>query len=642
MLRSFNRSISNKLMLVVMATTFFALLAYGIVMLAFDLRAYHDTVVKDLVTQATIIAEVSAPTLEFNDPVTAKENLELLRTRPAILRAAIYTADGTQFATYTSNVDQISQWPAVANVANSYLIDGNRISVWQNIVKNDQHLGSVYIRARYEANTRLFDYTVILVCVMIASLGLASFIALWLRGAVTKPIFAVTDVARQVMQSRDFSLRAEKFTEDEIGVLVDAFNDMLSEVERRAKALEASNRSLEREMTERQAAEDALRLADRHKDEFLATLAHELRNPLAPLLNSLAILRSANHQPSTIENAQSVMERQLKQMVRLVDDLLDVSRITTGKLAISKIRIDIQSVIRDAVESSSAFIKERGHTLTLEVPDDPVYISADPIRLAQVFSNLLNNSAKYTNPGGSITFAAKVINDGVQFTITDNGIGIAPDMLNNIFDMFTQVDQSLERTQAGLGVGLALARHLVELHGGQLQVDSQGTGCGSTFSLRLALASPPAAASAPANPSSDASTERRRVLLVDDNVDFVSTMKILLSTMGHDIRVAHNGVTAQQIAQEFKPEFAFLDIGMPGMNGYDLARHLRQAPETAHSVLVAVTGWGQEKDRQESKSAGFNHHLVKPIELAQVMEIIEAGLPASHLPDETESTFTSE
>lgn len=626
MLRSFNRSISNKLMLVVMATTFFALLAYGIVMLAFDLRAYHDTVVKDLVTQASIIAEVSAPALEFNDPVTAKENLELLRTRPAILRAAIYTAEGTQFATYKSSVDLISLWPEAANVANSYTIDGNRISVWQNIVKNDQHLGSVFIRARYEANTRLFDYTVVLVCVMIASLGLASFIAFWLRGAVTKPIFAVTDVARQVMQSRDFSLRAEKFTEDEIGVLVDAFNDMLSEVERRAKALEASNRSLEREMTERQAAEDALRLADRRKDEFLATLAHELRNPLAPLLNSLNILRSPQQDPVVHDRAQSVMERQLKQMVRLVDDLLDVSRITTGKLAISKVCIDIQSVIRDAVESSSTFIKERGHELTLDIPEEPVYINADPIRLAQVFSNLLNNSAKYTNPGGSIQFAASIINDGVLFTITDNGIGIEPDMLNNIFDMFTQVDQTLERAQAGLGVGLALARHLVELHGGQLQVSSPGTGCGSTFSLRLALAEPPASASTRTSQSTDSSGQRRRVLLVDDNVDFVSTLKILLSTMGHDIRIAHDGVTAQSVAREFQPEFAFLDIGMPGMNGYDLARHLRQSPETANAILVAVTGWGQDKDRQLSKSAGFNHHLVKPVELSQVMEIIEAGV----------------
>lgn len=626
MLRSFNRSISNKLMLVVMATTFFALLAYGIVMLAFDLRAYHDTVVKDLVTQASIIAEVSAPALEFNDPVTAKENLELLRTRPAILRAAIYTAEGTQFATYKSSVDLISLWPEAANVANSYTIDGNRISVWQNIVKNDQHLGSVFIRARYEANTRLFDYTVVLVCVMIASLGLASFIAFWLRGAVTKPIFAVTDVARQVMQSRDFSLRAEKFTEDEIGVLVDAFNDMLSEVERRAKALEASNRSLEREMTERQAAEDALRLADRRKDEFLATLAHELRNPLAPLLNSLNILRSPQQDPVVHDRAQSVMERQLKQMVRLVDDLLDVSRITTGKLAISKVCIDIQSVIRDAVESSSTFIKERGHELTLDIPEEPVYIKADPIRLAQVFSNLLNNSAKYTNPGGSIQFAASVINDGVLFTITDNGIGIEPDMLNNIFDMFTQVDQTLERAQAGLGVGLALARHLVELHGGQLQVSSPGTGCGSTFSLRLALAEPLASASTRTSQSTDSSGQRRRVLLVDDNVDFVSTLKILLSTMGHDIRIAHDGVTAQSVAREFQPEFAFLDIGMPGMNGYDLARHLRQSPETANAILVAVTGWGQDKDRQLSKSAGFNHHLVKPVELSQVMEIIEAGV----------------
>src|SRR5690606_30637762 len=432
---------------------------------------------------ANIIAEISTPALEFNDPVTGKENLELLRTRPMILHAALYAADGATFAEYVSDRDLAVEVPQKPQTFNRQTIEGNRIDVWKQIEKSGQLLGTGYIHARYELNARLFGYAIILGGVLLASLGLALLIATWLRGAVTKPIFAVTDVARQVMQSRDFSLRAEKFTEDEIGVLVDAFNDMLSEVERRAKALEASNRSLEREMTERQAAEDALRLADRRKDEFLATLAHELRNPLAPLLNSLNILRSPQQDPVVHDRAQSVMERQLKQMVRLVDDLLDVSRITTGKLAISKVCIDIQSVIRDAVESSSTFIKERGHELTLDIPEEPVYIKADPIRLAQVFSNLLNNSAKYTNPGGSIQFAASVINDGVLFTITDNGIGIEPDMLNNIFDMFTQVDQTLERAQAGLGVGLALARHLVELHGGQLQVSSPGTGCGSTFSL---------------------------------------------------------------------------------------------------------------------------------------------------------------
>lgn len=625
MLSFIKRSISNKLMLVVMATTFVALLAYGMVMLAYDLRVYHDSLIKDLATQANIIAEISAPAVEFNDPVTAKENLELLRTRPMITRAGLYTADGTRFAEYSSNLEQASSWPTVPENLGEYTIDGNRVTVWHPIIKDQQLLGTIYIRARYEAHARLVDYALILICVMVASLGLATLIATWLRGAVTKPIYAVTNVARQVMQNRDFSLRAEKFTEDEIGVLVDAFNDMLSEVERRATALEASNRSLEHEMTERQAAEDALRLADRRKDEFLATLAHELRNPLAPLINGLRLLRMSKDDPEVVVDAQSVMERQLKQMVRLVDDLLDVSRITTGKLTISKTRVDIQSIMRDAVESSGAFIEACGHQLVVEMPEEAIYLDADPLRLAQVFSNLLNNAAKYTNRGGLILFKAKAQNDQLTIDVIDNGLGIAPEMLTNIFDMFTQVDQSLERPHAGLGVGLALSKHLVELHGGNLTVASDGPGHGSTFSLHLRTASKPTTKSERIAEARSQAVIKRRVMLVDDNVDFVTTMATLLATMGHDVRIAHDGKAALSLASEFSPEFAFLDIGMPGMNGYDLARHLRQLPQTAESIIVAVTGWGQEKDRQLSRDAGFTHHLVKPVELSQVLELIEAG-----------------
>ncbi len=625
MMRIAKRSISNRLMLVIMATTLTALVTYAIVMLAYDLNTYRDSVIKDLTTQANIIAEVSTPALEFNDPATGKENLELLRTRPMILRAVLYDDTGTIFAEYSNDGELESAPPPQPQTINEYIIDRNRIQVWQQIVKNDQLLGAVYIHARYELGARLVGYAIILVGVLIASLGLALLVATWLRGAVTKPIFAVTNVARQVMQSRDFSLRAKKFTEDEIGVLVDAFNDMLSEVERRARALEASNQSLEHEMTERKAAEDALRLADRRKDEFLATLAHELRNPLAPLINGLHILRAKDTNPAIAANAQSVMERQLKQMVRLVDDLLDVSRITTGKLTISKTRADVQSIMRDAVEASRGFIENCGHQLSVSMPEEPLYIDADPIRLAQVFSNLLNNAAKYTNRGGLISINGELIDDKVVVEVIDNGIGLAPDMLENIFHMFTQVDQTLERTHAGLGVGLALAKRLVELHGGQLVAHSGGPGLGSSFRVYLTSATAPLVASEKSPATTAHKQAPRRILLVDDNVDYVATMATLLSALGHDVRTAHEGSTAQHIARNFMPEFAFLDIGMPGLNGYDLARLLRQFPETRQCVLVAVTGWGQDKDRDLSRSAGFNHHLVKPVELAQILTIIEKG-----------------
>lgn len=624
---SIRRSISNKVMLVVMATTSIALLAYGVLMLVYDIRSYHDSVVKDLATQANIIAEVSAPALEFNDPVTGKENLELLRTRPIILRAALFTPEGRRFAEYAGQKEQDVTWPEVPVDINDFTITGNRIAVWRGIIKDGRLLGTVYIYASYEVQKRLVDYAIILACVMAAALGLATLVAIWLKGAITKPIFAVTDVARQVMQSRDFSLRAQQFSEDEIGVLVQAFNNMLGEVERRASALEASNQSLEHEMSERQMAENALRLADRRKDEFLATLAHELRNPLAPLRNGLQILRMQNNDPDALIQAQTIMERQLKQMVRLVDDLLDVSRITTGKLSIAKSQVDVRMVMRDAIETSSAFIEECGHQLQVHMPDDAVWIEADPIRLAQVFSNLLNNAAKYTDSGGLITFAAKVEEGKLSVSICDNGIGIAENMLNEIFSMFTQVDHSIERAHAGLGVGLALSKRLIDLHGGTLIASSEGPGRGSIFCVRLDTVEHIACADNTVSAKAVAKVSRR-IMLVDDNVDYISTMATLLTMLGHDVRTAHDGNAALQVAEEFAPEFIFMDIGMPGMSGYDVARRLREQSHLARSILIAVTGWGQEKDRQLSRSAGFDVHLVKPVELAQILAVLESKTKA--------------
>ncbi len=614
-------SISNKLMLVIMATTFIALFACAGTMLIYDLRTYRNDVIKDITTQANIIAEISAPALEFDDPVSATENLQALRTRPSILHAAIFTLSGDMFAHYEIANNQSKTWPDISKKRDGYRIKNDTIYAWQSIGKNGETLGVVYIFAKYAASERLTSYAIILAGVMAGSLVLALLIAIWLRRAVTKPIFAVTSVAWEVMQTRDFSLRAKKFTDDEIGVLVDSFNDMLTEVERQTTALEKSNESIAREMSERVAAEAALRLADVRKDEFLATLAHELRNPLAPLNNSLEILRLVKDRPDLAENAYTVMHRQLKQMVRLVNDLLDVSRINTGKLTISKIRIDIQSVIRDAIESSGLFITSCGHTLTVELPESPVYIDADPLRLAQVFANILNNAAKYTDRGGQISVSVSVNKNDVTVNISDNGIGIAPDMLGSIFEMFTQVDQSLERTHAGLGVGLALAKHLTELHGYALHAYSDGIGKGSTFSMQLAIACGEQQILKEAL-GIEMTTASKRIILVDDNADYATSMGVLLESIGNEVRVAHDGFSALEIARDFIPEIAFLDIGMPEMSGYELAKRLRQLPNMEKVVLVAVSGWGQDKDIELSRDAGFNHHLVKPVNIAQLVTLI--------------------
>lgn len=370
--------------------------------------------------------------------------------------------------------------------------------------------------------------------------------------------------------------------------------------------------------------EQALREAERRKDEFLATLAHELRNPLAPIRNALEILRLARDDPVATQKAREMMQRQVHQMVRLVDDLIDVSRITTGKLAVKKGPLDLRSVLRDSVEIARPFIDSRRHALELRVPDEALPVEGDATRLGQVFSNLLNNSAKYTDPGGRIELAAAREGDEVVVSVRDNGIGLDPACIEQIFDMFVQVDRALDRTQAGLGVGLTLARRLVELHDGRIEARSPGRGHGSEFIVRLP-ASFARMEQAPGSLRSEASRPGgRRVLLADDNEDFVDSMGALLASRGHEVRIAYNGAQALEMAREFRPEVAFLDIGMPRVHGYEVARRMRADPATARCLLVAVTGWGQENDRARARDAGFDRHLVKPVDPAEIAAILEA------------------
>jgi signal transduction histidine kinase/ActR/RegA family two-component response regulator len=442
---------------------------------------------------------------------------------------------------------------------------------------------------------------------------------------------AVTEVARQVMERRDFSLRVRKTTEDEIGYLVDTFNAMLTEVGRRATILEETNRALEHEMTERRGAESALLAADKRKDEFLATLAHELRNPLAPLRNALEILRLAGNDAGVAQTARDMMERQLQQLVRLVDDLLDVSRITTGKLTLKKEQVDLRTIVENAVDAVNPIIRARQQKLAVALPSEPVFLYVDATRLAQVFLNLLNNAAKFTDPEGQISFSAELKDGNVIATVTDTGIGIPADMLPIIFDMFAQADRSLERPNAGLGVGLSLAQRLVELHGGAIEAYSEGAGRGSRFVVRI-----PAIAAAVPRPAvaheaieSTQTEARRAILLADDNEDFAASFAMLLRRMGHEVKIAHDGNEALDAALSFTPDLAFLDIGLPKINGYDLARRLRQELREKPIVLIAVTGWGQDSDKLQARNAGFDHHMVKPVEFEQIRRILTAaGLPS--------------
>jgi len=379
------------------------------------------------------------------------------------------------------------------------------------------------------------------------------------------------------------------------------------------------------DITKKKREEQALREADARKDEFLATLAHELRNPLAPLRSSLEILRNETLAPEAKEAARMVMLRQVNQMVALIDDLIDISRISTGRIDLNRAPVSIADVVEGALEISRPLIEARQHSLSLELPESPIHIDVDRTRIAQVLSNLLNNAAKYAERGGRIGLSVTLEGDDVAVAVRDSGIGIAPEMLARVFEMFVQVDNRLERAESGLGVGLTLARRLAELHGGSLEARSAGLGKGSEFVLRLKAVPASAAALADPQPAPAREPGPRSVLVVDDNVDHAESLATLLRLEGHKVQTAYGGLQAIDAVAAVHPEVVLLDIGMPGLNGYETARRIRERTGGAAIKLIAFSGWGQPRDRERSKKAGFDHHLVKPVEPGVLQKMISEG-----------------
>jgi two-component system CheB/CheR fusion protein len=386
------------------------------------------------------------------------------------------------------------------------------------------------------------------------------------------------------------------------------------------------------DVTHRRLLEDALRQrnealmeADRRKDEFLATLAHELRNPLAPIRNAVEVLRRAGNDARTLDSMRDLMERQVAQLVRLIDDLLDLSRISHNRLQLRRDCVTLREVVDSAVETSRPLIEERGHSLEVALPEKPVWLHADLTRLAQVLVNLLNNSAKYTDPGGHIRLSACCEHAEVLVSVEDDGVGIPSEMLPHVFDMFTQGDRTLDHAQGGLGIGLTLVRRLVEMHGGRIDVHSV-RGEGTTFTLRLPLSSAP---SKPQRPrSADGRVPvmgRQRILVVDDNKDSALSLSTLLELSGNETHVAHDGHEAIAVAARIRPDVVLLDIGLPGRSGYEVAQHIRAQPWGQSLLLVAITGWGQDEDRRRSGEAGFDAHLVKPIDPAALEQLLQAA-----------------
>lgn len=377
---------------------------------------------------------------------------------------------------------------------------------------------------------------------------------------------------------------------------------------------------------ELRASKQALQEADRRKDEFLATLAHELRNPLAPIRNSLEVMKRCGDDPAVMGKSRGMIERQTLHMVRLVDDLIDVSRISRGQLVLRREVVSLAGIIQQAVEGCGPAIEAAGHGLNVDLPPDSLCVQADPVRLVQIFGNLLNNACKYTPPGGKIWISAVTEGAEVAVKVCDNGMGIPPELLPQTFEMFTQLDRTLERAQGGLGIGLTLVKRLVELHGGTVTAHSEGANRGAEFSIRLPVCTQPDAPLPPAD-SAERPVAGRKILVVDDNRDAALTMAMLLRITGNKIEMAHDGHEAVQRAVTFQPDLVLLDIGMPVMNGYDACRAIRQQVGGDRVRIVALTGWGQEDDRRKSREAGFDAHLVKPVEHATLLKTLEELVP---------------
>jgi PAS domain S-box-containing protein len=381
------------------------------------------------------------------------------------------------------------------------------------------------------------------------------------------------------------------------------------------------------DITKRKRAEEALRDADRRKNEFLATLAHELRNPLAPIRTAVEILRQQGPREASLQAAQDMIERQLQHMVRLIDDLMDVGRISRGKLHLRPERIELAMVLKHVLEASSTHVQSRDLALAVSLPPQPVYLDADPVRLVQVFQNLLNNACMYTDKGGSIQ--VNVEHDGANVVIRfiDSGVGIAPDDLPDLFEMFSQVSAPPDQSASGLGIGLALARGLVELHGGDIEARSEGLGKGSEFLVRLPIA---AAMPVPEPVQKRAGREAvtsRRVLVADDNPDNAESLAMLLRLNGHEVETALDGIQTIEAAQRFRPDVVLLDIGMPRLDGYGACRQIRAQPWGKAIAIYALTGWGQDDDHRKSREAGFNGHLVKPVQPSEILEVVSGSLP---------------
>ena len=641
-LRQAQRSVRVKLMRIVVLTTTIALLAAGIAMLTHDLSVYRQTWAADLESQASILEMSTGPALAFDDRNVADRNLAALQVRPTMLAAALYSVNGALYAAYVRPGERAP--PAQLHTdAKRTLISGGGVELIAPVLRNGERLGTIYLRARHDIWARAKAYLSIFGLVTLMSLLVALALSSTLQKVITEPLDAMASVARQVVNRRDYSLRAKKTTDDEIGVVVEAFNSMLDEVQSRARALEQSNTALKGEVLTRQSAEAALeqanarlentmaalREADRRKDEFLATLAHELRNPLAPITHAVKLMDSPAAEERQRQWGRQVIARQVQRMALLLDDLLDVSRITRGRLELKKDYVSLQNLVSSAVETARPLIEAKHHTLSIELPQQPVELEVDPLRLSQALSNLLTNAAKYTDERGRITVRVALEPGALVIRVTDTGIGIDAAVIPGLFEMFSQIDSAIDRAEGGLGIGLSLVKGLIGLHGGTVQAASAGLERGSEFTIRLpgeVVVARARDAQGEAGSTATMDGPRCSVLVADDNRDAADSLQMLLHLSGYQTCVAYSGHQALDIGMRERPRAFILDVGMPDMTGYEAARRIRQEAWGRNVLLIAVTGWGQKDDKDKARAAGFDEHFTKPVNPDQIQQALTGFL----------------
>jgi signal transduction histidine kinase len=559
-----------------------------------------------LLTYETILGELGLNLVTARSGLEALEKLMKQEFAVVLLDVSMPDMDGFEAATLIHQHPRFERTPII-------FVTGVHVSELDRL--KGYKVGAV-------------DYVAIPVVPEILRGKVAVLVELYLKRRELQELNRTLAEANAQLAAANTTLQAEKTRE------LEAFNRTL---QRANVELEAANHSLQTEVMERVRAEQALKEADRNKDEFLAMLAHELRNPLAPIHNAVQLMHRASVTDPQLAWSRDVIQRQVTHLTRLVDDLLDVSRITRGKINLSKEVIEISTLISRTVETVQPLFEENGHTLTVDVPHGVLAVLGDPTRLTQALGNVLANAAKYTDRGGRVTLDAVQCGSEIEIRVRDNGIGIPTELLPIIFNLFTQLDRASGRTQNGLGIGLALVKRLVEMHGGSVTAYSDGLGRGSEFAISLPLfIRETERAAKPMETLSELEQSmthvevtprtQRRILVADDNNDALESLATLLQLSGHEVYTAANGVVALESAEQHRPEVALLDIGMPKLDGYEVARRIRAQPWGRRITLVALTGWGQDSDRRRSQEAGFDSHLVKPLDLDKLTELL-AGLP---------------